>query len=100
MMHSLTLRRPEIRVLAAIWRACGFGERTTAVTRQLTVVIERDEDGFLVGHVPSLKRCHSQARSTDDLLARMKEAIELCLEVQGEEADEPLEIVGIRSITV
>ena len=70
------------------------------MTRQFTVVIERDEDEFLVGHVPSLKGCHSQARSMDELLERMKEAIQLCLEVQGEEANEPLELVGIQSITV
>ena len=55
------------------------------MTREFTVVIERDEEGYLVGSVPSLKGCHTQARSMDELQERVKEAIRLRLEVQGEE---------------
>ena len=66
------------------------------MAKEFTVVIERDEDGYLVGSVPSLKGCHTQARTMDELLERMKEAIQLCLEVAGEEASEPLELVGIQ----
>ena len=47
-----------------------------------TVVIEMDEVGWLVGSVPSLHGCHIQARTMDELLERMDEAIQLCLEVQ------------------
>ena len=50
-----------------------------------TVLIEMDEEGWLVGSVPSLHGCHTQARTMDDLLERMDEVIQLCLEVQGEE---------------
>ena len=53
------------------------------MAKEFTVVIERDEDGYLVGSVPSLKGCHTQARTMDELLERMKEAIQLCLEVEG-----------------
>ena len=49
-----------------------------------TVLIEKDEDGILVASVPALKGCHSQAKTMDELLARIKEAIELCLEVDQE----------------
>ena len=56
------------------------------MAKEFTVVIERDEDGYLVGNVPSLRGCHTQARTMDELLERMKEAIQLCLEVEGEEA--------------
>jgi predicted RNase H-like HicB family nuclease len=70
------------------------------VAREFTVVIERDEDGYLVGSVPSLPGCHTQARSMDELLERIREAIELCREVQGEATDEPLELVGIQRVTV
>jgi predicted RNase H-like HicB family nuclease len=28
-----------------------------------TVIIERDEDGVLIGSVPQLKGCHTQAKS-------------------------------------
>ena len=68
--------------------------------REFTVIIERDEEGYLVGSVPSLKGCHTQAKSMDELLERMKEAILLCLEVEGEEAAEPLELVGIQRLAV
>lgn len=70
------------------------------MARQFTVVIERDDKGYLVGSVPALKGCHTQARSMDELLERIREAIQLCLEVQGEEATEPLELVGIQSVAV
>jgi len=56
------------------------------MTKEFTVVIERDEAGFLVASVRSLPGCHTQARSMDELLERAKEAIELCLEVQGIDA--------------
>ena len=51
--------------------------------KEFTVIIERDEEGFFVGTVPSLKGCHTQARSLDELMERTKEAIHLCLEVEG-----------------
>ncbi len=51
--------------------------------KEFTVIIERDEEGFFVGTVPSLKGCHTQARSLDELMERIKEAIQLCLEVEG-----------------
>ena len=56
------------------------------MTKEFTVVIERDEAGYLVASVPSLHGCHTQARSMDELFERVKEAIELCLEVQGMDA--------------
>ena len=50
-------------------------------TRQFDVVIEKDTDGFLVAWVPALPGCHTQARSHDELTKRIREAIELSLEV-------------------
>lgn len=70
------------------------------MAREFTVVIERDEEGYLVGSVPALKGCHTQARSMDELVERTKEAIQLCLEAEGEEATEPLELVGIQRVAV
>ena len=52
--------------------------------REFTVVIERDEDGWLVGSVPALRGCHTQARDMEELLENVKEAILLCLEVEQE----------------
>jgi predicted RNase H-like HicB family nuclease len=48
--------------------------------RQYNVVVERDEDGYLVASVPSLPGCHTQARSLEQLMERVKEAIELYLD--------------------
>lgn len=67
--------------------------------RQFDVVIERDEEGFYVASVPQLRGCHTQARSLDDLINRVREAIALCLEVEGEPVAE-LEFIGIQRITV
>ena len=36
----------------------------------------------------------------DELLERVKEAIQLCLEVGGEEATEPMQMVGIQRVAV
>ena len=47
------------------------------------VVIEKDEEGYLVATVPALKGCHTQAQSLDELMERIREAAELCLEVEG-----------------
>ena len=55
------------------------------MTSKFAVLIEMDEEGYLVGSVPSLHGCHTQARTMDELLERMEEVIRLCLEVQGEE---------------
>ena len=47
---------------------------------EFSVIVERDEDGYYVASVPELRGCHTQARSLDKLIERIKEAIELCLE--------------------
>ena len=70
------------------------------MARQFTVVIERDEEGYLVASVPALTGCHTQARAMDELLERTKEAIQLYLEVQGDATDRELELVGIQRVAV
>lgn len=64
-----------------------------------TVLIEKDEDGILVASVPALKGCHSQGKTMDELLARIKEAIELCLEVDRENLYVN-QFVGVQQIEV
>jgi predicted RNase H-like HicB family nuclease len=65
---------------------------TASRPREYDVVVERDGEGFYVASVPALPGCHTQARSLDDLMERIKEAIELCLEVgakkKGGDAEE------------
>ena len=67
--------------------------------QQFDVVIERDADGYYVASVPRLRGCHTQARSLDELLVRIREAIELCLEVEAD-VTEPLDFVGVQRVAV
>lgn len=67
--------------------------------RQFDVVIERDEEGLYVASVPQLPGCHTQANSLDAVIDRIREAVELCLEVEGVPA-QTLEFIGIQRITV
>ncbi|ABA19874.1 Protein of unknown function UPF0150 [Trichormus variabilis ATCC 29413] len=64
------------------------------MTREFNVVIERDSDSYFAASVPSLAGCHTQAKSLGELMERIKEAIELCLEVEQEQA-EVLEFAGM-----
>jgi predicted RNase H-like HicB family nuclease len=46
------------------------------------VVIRQDEDGYYVATVPELPGCHTQAKSLDELMNRIEEAIRLYLDVE------------------
>ncbi len=67
--------------------------------KEFQVIIERDAEGYYVASVPALHGCHTQARSLDELMQRIREAIELCLEVQGAEV-EPMEFVGVQRVSM
>jgi predicted RNase H-like HicB family nuclease len=70
-----------------------------AMAREFDVVVEKDADGYFVATVPALPGCHTQARSLDELMVRVREAIELCLEVQGA-PPEQLAFVGVQRVSV
>ena len=53
----------------------------TKATKQFKVIIERDEDGLYVATVPALPGCYTQAKTLEALQIRVREAIQLCLEV-------------------
>jgi len=67
--------------------------------REFNVIIERDSAGYFVASVPELQGCHTQAKSLDTLMKRVREAIDLCLEVEGA-SDEPYEFVGVQRVAV
>ena len=54
------------------------------MTQAFDVIIERDTDGYYVASVPALPGCHTQAKSLATLMQRVREAIELCLEVEAD----------------
>jgi predicted RNase H-like HicB family nuclease len=49
--------------------------------RTFSVLVELDEDGVYIAHVPSLPGCHTQGRTLLEVDRRIKEAIKLYLEV-------------------
>ena len=73
--------------------------------REFFVVIEEGEDGYYIAEVPQLQGCYTQAKSLDELLERVREAIALCLEEEehsgaGRQEEEKPRIIGIQKVTV
>jgi len=67
--------------------------------REFSVLIEQDSEGYYIASVPVLRGCHTQAKSLDEVMERIREAIALCLEVQGEEI-EALDFVGVQKVVL
>ena len=76
--------------------------RNRKKVRRFTVVLERDEDGVYVASVPVLRGCHTQAKTLDQAMRRIREAVELWLEVQGRRAGQipTLDFVGIQQLDI
>ena len=64
------------------------------------VIVEKDKAGYYVGSVPELPGCHTQAKTIDELIKRIKEAIELYLECEGNQPKEHIDIVGLQFVEV
>ena len=80
-------------------QAAGASENGRQMAKAFDVIIERDEEGYYVATVPELPGCHTQAKSLDKLMERIREAIELCLEARGEEVA-PHEFIGVQRVWV
>jgi predicted RNase H-like HicB family nuclease len=96
-MRQCPLRGPKIACTVVFWYMPRV--RKTKRKREFNVIVERDEDGYYVASVPELPGCHTQARSLDKLLERIKEAIELCLEAESD-APATTEFVGVQRVAV
>ncbi len=66
---------------------------------EFSVVIEKDEDGWYVASVPEIQGCYTQGKTIHQVLERIKEAIEVCLEAEGEEI-RPMKFVGLQRVEV
>jgi predicted RNase H-like HicB family nuclease len=64
-----------------------------------TVLIEQDEDGIYVAKVPEIDGCYTQGKTLQEVLDRIKEAIEVCLEADKEDVN-PMRFVGIQRVQV
>lgn len=51
---------------------------------QLTITVDRDEDGVWITECPAIPGCVSQGRTKEEAVANIHEAIQLCLEVRAE----------------
>ena len=67
--------------------------------REYTVIIEKDELGYYVADVPELDGCHTQAKSLDELMERVREAIELCRDADQSKRPRK-QLVGVQRIAV
>ena len=68
---------------------------------EYTAIVEQGEDGYLIGRVPSLPGCATQGKTLEELLERMKEAIQLVLEDldEDEPANDPV-FIGAHRVAV
>lgn len=64
-----------------------------------TVLIEQGEDGLYVASVPDIQGCYTQGKTVAQVLDRVKEAIEVCLEADKEDI-EPMRFVGVQQVQV
>lgn len=64
-----------------------------------TVLIEEGEDGYFIAKVPDIHGCYTQGKTVPQVLERVKEAIEVCLESEKEEI-KPMKFIGIQQVQV
>ncbi|MGQ4876447.1 MAG: type II toxin-antitoxin system HicB family antitoxin [Promethearchaeia archaeon] len=66
--------------------------------KEFNIIIERDEDGYYIGSVIELPGCHTQAKTLDELNKRIREAIELYLEVEKENIENSNKFIGFQKV--
>ena len=65
------------------------------------VIIEKDENGYYVGRIPSLRSCYTQAKTLPELYKRLEEVASLCMEVEEEIFKQKLtqnQFIGVQSL--
>jgi len=69
---------------------------------KVVAYIEKDvETGYYVAVVPGIPGAHTQAETLDELQAKLREVVELCLEEMDPEERKTLpEFVGLQQIEV
>jgi len=98
-LPNKALQRTRRNRTAELWRWFleNDMEGNLKMIREFNVVIEKDQDGFFVASVPALRGCHTQAKSLDVLMRRIREAIELCLEVEEPTSND---FVGVQRVAI
>lgn len=69
------------------------------MTQKFNVIIEKGEDGYLIAEVVGLPGCHTQAKTQDQLIERVKEAVKLY--IKAKKLEEPLpKFVSLQEIEI
>ena len=67
----------------------------------LPVIIEKDESGYFVGIVPSLRSCYTQAKTLPELYKRLQEVVSLSLEIEKKlfkTSSKPNQFIGVQNM--
>lgn len=64
------------------------------------VLIEQDEDGIYIAKVPDIAGCYTQGKTVEEVINRIKEAIEVCLEAERLKEYQPLKFIGVQQVEV
>lgn len=74
----------------------------TTDMKKITILIEKDQDGYFIASAPELPGCYTQVKSLNQLIQRMEEALDLYLETVDSEFKRNLQkdFVGIQFIEV
>ncbi|HGE72457.1 TPA: type II toxin-antitoxin system HicB family antitoxin [Candidatus Poribacteria bacterium] len=64
----------------------------------LPIIVEIDEDGYYIVSCPLFKGCHSYGKTIDEVLANIREVIDMCLEET--KLEELNKFVGFREMEV
>ena len=67
--------------------------------RNFIVLIEQDEDGIYVAKVPDIQGCYTQGKTVQQVMERIKEAIQVCLEADKEQPPQ-MKFVGLQQVEV
>jgi len=63
------------------------------------VLIEEASDGTFIAKVPAIQGCYTQGKSIPQVMERIKEAIQVCLEAENFESPKTT-FVGLQKVQV
>ena len=64
-----------------------------------TVLIEQDETGLYIAKVPDIPGCYTQGKTVEQVMGRIREAIQVCLEAETG-GIQPLKFIGVQQLQV
>jgi len=69
------------------------------MVRTFHIILEHDEDGWIVASCPELPGCVSQGRTVAEAMANVHEAIQVSLETRRKHGL-PIDLAEVRELTV